>query len=206
MSATDIQYPPGKSPFHVKGVVYLGLREYFAEQILGGLEALTKEFPDDELRAFFAGQFLTGGWYDALPLLPILTAASQAKSISLPQVIREGSRFQARRDIRGIHRLLLKLVSPEHVVVRLPRVLPQYFDFCKAETTIVGRGHAESWLEGMPVPLIPWWRPAAETFTSTALTMAGAREVGAFWYEPEPMGEAHGVSVVRLRSRITWSR
>jgi len=54
VSAADIPFAPGESPFHVKGVVYLGLREYFAEQIPGGIEAVSKELHDEALRTFFA--------------------------------------------------------------------------------------------------------------------------------------------------------
>ena len=48
----------GKSPFHAKGVLYLGTQSFFAEH--NGLDALANAIEEPELREFITQRFLAG--------------------------------------------------------------------------------------------------------------------------------------------------
>src|SRR5690606_12713961 len=49
----SLRYPPGESPFHVKGIAYRGHLEYVEAHVPGGVDAMKAAFPDPAVAAFF---------------------------------------------------------------------------------------------------------------------------------------------------------
>jgi hypothetical protein len=199
-----MRFTPGTSPFHVKGHVWQGALEYYPTRVPGGRAALDARL-DPELRAFCGQRFLAASWYDALPINRVSETVARLCGVDQQEILRDRSRWQAERDIRGIYRMLVKLVSPETVATRFGRVILQYFDFGSSEARILGPGRCEIIERGIPVPLALCMVPIAEGWAATALTHAGAREVGFHADPPHKDGDKQGMDTYTIRFDVTWA-
>jgi hypothetical protein len=199
-----MSFAPGESPFHVKGGIYLGTVKFFTRQVEGGLEALYKEIEDPALLAFIQQKFLPSSWYDVLPVAPLIRAEARAMKLTTMQYLRQRTQFQVREDIGGVYRMLLKLISPESVAMRLPRLLTQIFDHGSAEARLVEPGHIESTLSGYPKILWEWYSTAFEIYSETAIGLAGGKKASSLARPPEDMGESDGVPLIRFRMDARW--
>ena len=193
----------GKPPFRAKGLVFLGARDFYAEHVPGGCEAVRASLPPD-LGAFFDQQFLSGGWYDVMPILPISAAAGRVAKEPHPRIVRENARWLAKRDLRGIYKLVVSMASVEMVAERLPDLSLRYFDFGSADGKMVGTTAFESTRCGIPASLADWFMFATSGFVPVALESAGAKEVRVHAWPHVPDGHAHGVPLVRTRFEISW--
>ncbi|HZS37943.1 MAG TPA: hypothetical protein VFF06_13995 [Polyangia bacterium] len=201
---TRERFAPGKSPFHLKGVVYRGVIEYVERTLAGGRGQLAAALRDEPLRSFFAQPFLDGSWYDALPLEALCQAIAQLERRPMLELVRDLSRAQVRRDTRGVYKLLLKLVSPETVLERAPRAAQQYFDFVTSTSDRLDERRFRLTGSGIPDFLAPVYMAMTESFLLHALELAGAREPVHRWLEPRPAGERHGVPLVKVEREIVW--
>jgi hypothetical protein len=197
-------FAPGESPFHVKGGVYLGTIKFFTRQVEGGVEALHKEIDDPRLLAFIQQKFLPSSWYDVLPVAPLIRAEARAMKLTTMQYLKQRTAFQVREDIGGVYRMLLKLISPESVAMRLPRLLTQIFDHGQSEARLVEPGWIESTLSGYPKILWEWYSTAFEIYSETAIGLAGGKKVSALARPPDDMGEQDGVPLIRFRMDARW--
>lgn len=204
MSMAQIPFAPGESPFHVKGNLYAGTQKFFASQVPGGLEALYKEIDDPALLAFIQQKFLAASWYDVLPVVPLIRAESRTMRLPIAAYLRHRAVFQAKQDIGGVYRFLLKLVSPEKVGLRLPNLLSQIFDFGKNEALSPEKGRIETTLHGYPGVLWEWYSTAFAVYSETALTLAGAKRAAVVARPPENERIEHGVQLVRFRIDCRW--
>jgi hypothetical protein len=205
IDSSELSFAPGKGPFHVKGTAYLGLLDWNATRVPGGLDAVFSQFGGDAaLIAFFRQRFLPSGWYDVGPSTLLTRAASNAAGIPHLALLREQARTQAERDIRGVYRILLKLASPEMVMSRLPIAANRYFDFVRAEVHELRPKCWESIAHGVPEMAQHSYMASTEAFVLRALELAGARALSHRWYSPESEGKVHGVGVVVLRRELSW--
>ena len=197
-------FAPGKSPFHVKGVVYRNFVEYVGNTVEGGLAAIVATFDDPALRTFTEQPFLAGSFYDALPSMPLCEAAARLLHRPFAQLVREFSAYAAEHDVKGIYRLLLKLVSPEMVMERTPAAARQYFDFVAATVQKDGPKSYSTSVRGVPRFLAPFYMTVTEAFLSRALVLAGAKEPRHAWQAPLPDGDREGVQLIKLRREVSW--
>jgi hypothetical protein len=165
---------PEASSFRVKGIVYKRTHEYFQEKHPSGPSAVLEHLPSDALRAFFEQPFTAGGWYDALPIAPLIRAEARALGQPLPAYLRERAEFQAKLDVNGLYRVLLKLASPELVASRLPRLVGQIVDFGSVELSDQRKGHIVATIRGMPQILTEWYSSAITVYCEVALGLAGS--------------------------------
>jgi hypothetical protein len=198
------RHSPGKSPFHVKGHVYRSSIDYYSRVVSGGA-ALVFGHLDDAHRAFFDQPFLAGSWYDALPLLPLSHVGAGARGMRHYDAMRERATAQAKQDVEGIYRAILRITSPELVALRVGRVLLQYFDFGHAYAQIVRPGTCEIVQSGVPVSLVELGTPLADGFIVTLVTMAGGRDVHFSAASPMPDGRVEGMATMRVRYDVAWS-
>jgi hypothetical protein len=198
-------FAPGEGPFHAKGTIYMGLLASTDARCPGGTTAVIDALEDDRLRAFFGQHFLAASWYDLLPLLPFSQTAARVAGVAYGPYAKEGARFQAARDIHGVHRFFLKLASPRMVADRLPRLMMQYFDFGRAEGTSTGDKSHTVTGRRIPEPLCGWLSTVIEGFVPAAMQHAGARSIVARTDTPQPDGTAHGVALVRTQLHLTWT-
>lgn len=204
MRIEQIRYSPGKSPFHVKGHVYRSSLDYYSRVVSGGASLVFGQL-DDAHRAFFDQQFLAGSWYDALPLLALSHAGAGARGMRHYDAMRERATAQAKQDVEGIYRAILRLTTPELVALRVGRVLLQYFDFGRAYAQIARPRTCEIVQCGVPVPLVELGTPVAEGFIVTLVTMAGGRDVTFTAAPPSPDGRVEGMATMRVRYDVAWS-
>jgi hypothetical protein len=183
--------------------VFLGAREFYAEQVPGGCDAVRAHL-DPETAAFFDRRFLSGAWYDVMPLLPISAAAARASGKTLTKLVRENAEWIAKRDLRGIYKLILAVASVEMVVEKLPDLSLRYFDFGRADGRMSGEKTFESNRFGIPAPMADWFAAATAGFVPVALTLAGARNVFVRSAPHAPDGQAHGVALLRTKFEIRW--
>jgi hypothetical protein len=195
---------PSSSPsFRAKGLVFLGAREFYAQHVDGGCHAV-RALLSPSVAEFFDQSFLSGGWYDVMPVLPIAAAAARISGKSLARIVRDNAEWLAKRDLQGIYRFIVAVASVEMVVERLPALSLRYFDFGNADGRMVGDRCFESQRSGIPAPLAEWFMAAAAGFIPVALTSAGARDVHVRASPPEPDGHAHGVALTRTKFEIRW--
>jgi hypothetical protein len=203
------QVPPrlGESPFKVKGLVYVGAKEYYQKHVPGGVDAVEQEISDPQLRSFFRQTFFVVGKYDVLPLIPISEAAAKLEGVSHQQLVTDNSRWLAEQHIHGVYRALLKLATPDMVAIRLPRVSLQYFSFGSAQGHLLGNNTLEAKQEGLPLALVSWMMWAVEGFSSVALVRAGAANVKiSMLNDPVRDGEMEGIATYTISWKIVWTR
>jgi hypothetical protein len=194
----------GESPFHVKGVLYLGTQSFFESNMKGGVATFAADIADSELRAFITQKFLPSSWYDVMPVPALIAAEARALRMPLEAYLLHRTRWQAKKDLGGVHGWVLKVASPELVVERLPRVFVQMFDFASIESSSVEMRHAKMDLKGVPQPLVPWLETALGVYADTALKLAGAKKVESA-FAAEPVSERAGVPIVKIRLEVAWS-
>jgi hypothetical protein len=126
----------GRSPFHAKGVLYLGTQSFFAENVRGGLDALASEIQDEALRAFITQKFLPASLYDVMAVPALVAYEARALRMGHDDYLLHRTRYQAKKDLGGVYAWLLRLASPRLVATRLPRIMLQMFDFAQAEVVL----------------------------------------------------------------------
>jgi hypothetical protein len=201
--ARDGDSTTDRAPFNAKGLVYLGARDFYAERVPGGWEAVVAKLGPD-VAQFFEQQFLTGGWYDVMPILTISRAAAGLAETPWPRLARQNAVWLAERDLRGIYRLVVSIASVERIVERLPELSLRYFDFGDAAGKMVDEKTFEADRYGIPEPLVEWFSIVTSGFVPVALGIAGAKNVRVRTLGHDPDGEAHGIPLIRSRYHITW--
>jgi hypothetical protein len=191
----------GESPFHANGLVYQGLLEYQDAHVAGG-SAAVRDALDGELRAFYEQTFFASMQYDALPIEPITQVAATVAGVSFGELVRANARFVAGRDIRGVYKLLLNVLSPETVALRLPKASMRYFDFGKATAEMIAPRHCRIHQFGIPRALSGWFIAAVDGFAQVALGNAGARQPKLTAVSPQPDPRHPGTVVLRVD--LTW--
>ena len=200
-------FSPGKSPFHAKGLVYSGAREYWQQRVPGGIDAVRAALVatgDAELAGFLDTRFVASSWYDALPIVPLSAVAARLGGVPHAQLVRDNAAWLAERDLHGVYRVILMVASIEMVAMRLGKLSMQYFDFGRTETIRVRERVVESRRHGIPAALAPWFIFAADGFVPVALKLAGAKSVTLRHGSPQPEGLALGAPAVQIRFEIQW--
>lgn len=204
----SVPFWPGSAPFKVKGNAYRGHLAYVAAEIPGGLDAhrrvlrfLHAEHGETWSR-FFDQNFVTGGWYDTYPLAVAGIACAKITGQSFLDFVRQRTDWQARSDIRGLYKFLLKLVSAKSLAVRVPSMASQYFDFVQASSAIVDKNTVTGELAGIPVELAQWWATIAEAYVAAVLELAGNLRVSIEMGPYLDAGEAHGRALCTVHTRV----
>lgn len=200
----ELALPLGTGPFHVKGVLYLGTQKYFTTEVPDGLAKLVQTLDDPSVRAFIQQKFLAASLYDVLPVAPLIRAEAEVCQQTVSAYLRKRAAFQAREDIGGVYRWLLKLASPELVALKLPRLLTQVFDFGDSFTERIDERCIRVEVREFPQALSEWYSTAFDVYAETALGLAGAKNIDVRM-KPVPTGRhATGVELVTLRGDARW--
>src|SRR5215471_5433818 len=177
---TSLPFPAGESPFAAKGLVHKGLLERLDRDVPGGRTAVLERL-EPAIEAFFRQRFLTGGWYDYLPLL-LLTRARLAVRPPLhsdrrsdEEILRQDAIAHANADMRGVYRPLLRFTRPADVLGRGLTVLRQYVNFGNLTVETLERQHGVVTVHGWPAMGAPYFRAYSWPFLERLLTMAGAK-------------------------------
>jgi hypothetical protein len=197
-------FAPGTSPFRIKGNALLGYLRFCDEFVPGGREAVWNRLRTPALEAFFAQRFVVGGWYDVLPIVPLVRSMALLLETPLHEVLRRHATAQAELDISTIYKMMLKLASPGQVVKALPGTAKRYFDFVRSEVQELAPRRWEVTIHGVPAPVLVIYKIATEAFIVRALELAGARGLRHRWLTQYPAGEVQGIPILRLRRELSW--
>lgn len=200
-----LPFRPGEGPFRMKGGAFRGHLEYVAEHVPGGVEEMLKGFRDPALVAFFQQKFLPSTFYDIIPLVVAGYVCARQSRKSFSEFLRMRSRWQAQKDIGGVYKMLLKMVSPLSAIERLPAVMAQYMDFATGrDFAKLGPKSVELRAHGVPMILGPWFTTVMETYSEVVLTASGGKNVLSRGVPLEPEGTAHGQPAGLWRLHISW--
>lgn len=194
----------GESPFHAKGVLYIGTQSFFEENLRGGVAELYDDISEPELREFISQRFLPSGWYDVMPVPALIAYEARALRMELPEYLRHRTRWQAQRDLRGVYRWILKLASPGMVATRLPKIMTQMFDFAEADVTRSTDEEVTVQMKGIPEVLQEWFLNALGIYAETALKLAGAQSVETAIDQSTLTARRAGIDLHRLDLRLHW--
>jgi hypothetical protein len=182
--------------------------DFWNESVPGGFAAVRAALLDaqqTEAEALFRSRIVAGGWYPVMPVLASAVAAARLRKLPVAQHVRENAIWVAKRDLRGVYKVILGLASIEGVAMRLGGLSMRYFDFGAAETRKVGPTAIASDRVGIPATLGAWFTWCAEGFVPVALKLAGAKTVEVRSGSPHPDAVVHGVPTVRLTFEIAWT-
>ncbi len=175
MVAPGAEFAFGKSPFHAKGVLYLGTQSYFTEHVRGAMQSLENEIKEPELRAFITQRFLPASLYDVTPVPTLIAYEARAQRMSLDSYLLHRTRYQAKKDLGGVHGWLLRLATPRLIARSLPRIMLQMFDFAKVEIVRDEPNEVVAKMMDVPELLAPWLQVGLAVYSESALKLAGAR-------------------------------
>lgn len=192
-----------ESPFHVKGVLYLGTIAFFEKTVRGGMQSLYDEVRDPELLAFIKQRFLPASWYDVLPAPRLVECEARAMRIDVPGYLLHRTKYQANTDLGGVYRFVLKLASPEMVIKRLPRIATQMFDFATPSFVLEDKGHATMRIAGIPAVCGEWLETSFSVYTETAMRLAGAQGIIVDIRRADE-GRRAGEPIIALEIDVRW--
>lgn len=198
-------FPIGESPFLTRGTTFSNLLAFVDVELAGGRARLFGELSDPALAAFVTQPFADGEYYDTLPVVPLCHAAARLRGQTLLAFTRELARFAVERDAASVLRGARRL-SPGAMVEASPMLAQKYFTFVRAEVEKID--DSSYWVTSVGVPefLVQFYMVVSETFLVHALALVGVGDVEYRWFPPSPAGSQHGVAMMQLRRRISWSR
>ncbi len=192
-------------PFRASGLVFDGARAFIAVRVPGGSDAFAASLPP-RLARFWSQIFIASGRYDVLPIVALSAHAASLCGIPHAQFITENARWMADRDVHGVYRLLLKVLSPSTVAMRLPKASMRYFDFGNATADQISHDTCRSTQAGIPVAMVDWFVAASIGFCDVALRIAGAKSVSVREVSRVDDGVVGAMRTSTLTLEIKWDR
>jgi hypothetical protein len=197
-----LPFGPGEGPFRIKGVGYRGHLQYVGETV--GLDAMLAGMDPDHA-AYFDQPFLAATYYDLLPLLHAAAALARIEGRAFLDFAWHRTQHQARSDLNGVYRAMLRIASAKAVARRFARMSAQYFDFGQAE--LEGEDGAKEvrgvW-RGLPEPLAPWLLATVDSYGRYVVGCAGGHQAGVEETGRRRSGQEAGVPLVDLGFRVHW--
>lgn len=197
-----LPYPPGQSPFHIKGEFYRQQAESIAYHDGKSGGALTRILEREGLLEFARQPFLSSAVYDVLPLPRIVTAAAEARGRDVCEMTSGMGRAAVEGQMTGVYARFLNQLTPANFCQRFDQVIRHFYDFGPVTITAV-EGGAHLVRAGVPLCIAEWWSLVTVPFVVVPLTASGAREVTAEW-RIKPGGLDRGVRVADVDWEIRW--
>ncbi len=176
--AAPATFPIGQSPFHAKGVLYIGTRTFFDATAQGGFGSLLEEIREPALRAFLEQPFLPASFYDVMVVPELLRYEAYALRMGVEPYLLHRVRWQAKRDLDGgVYGWILRLANPATIATRLPKVFGQMYDFGVVEVGAASADATLAHMDGVPRALSSWLSSSIRIYGETALKLAGVKQV-----------------------------
>jgi hypothetical protein len=189
-------HPPGLGPFRIKGVAYRGHLDYVRQHVPGGVEAMYGALGSSAMRSFFEQPFLPSVKYDVRPLALAGMACAVVTGRDYLEFVALRTRQQARDDIRGVYKFLLKFVSLDVIASRAPTLMGQYFDFATITTRKLEANTYHAAVAGLPAPLAPWFVTCMQAYIDEVAQIAANLEMRTRTIAATPAGVKDGVAMV----------
>lgn len=193
----------GEAPFRIKGNAYRGHLDFVEKHLTGGLAAQAEAFRTlspqhgGAWAEYFEQTFMSSAWYDTYPLAVAGIACGLVEGETFLEFAYRRSCVQARQDIRGIYKWLLKFVSAKQIALRVPGLVGRYFDFGKVECSVEDAITIRTEFTGVPSALWPWMTQLVSAYITTVIEITGKEAPTVVITEAETMGEEHGQPMCR---------
>ncbi|MEM9072987.1 MAG: hypothetical protein AAGE52_31065, partial [Myxococcota bacterium] len=135
------------SPFGVKGLLYQGTRTFFEAE--GKWDVLLDAL-SPELRAFLSQRFLAGAFYEALVVPDLIKVEAEVCGKTVAAYLKQRTEWQAKQDLRGVYRVVVRFAPPDMTVSRVVMVMTQMFNFGAPIIVARGKGHLDVDIGGIP--------------------------------------------------------
>jgi hypothetical protein len=193
-----LRHAPGDSPFHVKGVAYRGHLDYVDANVPGGVAAMKAGFSDPAVAEFFDQTFLASSFYDVMPLAHAGVICADLSGLSFYEFVRTRTIAQAERDVRGVYKWLLSLLSPRMVATRLPKFLAQYLDFLVFEVVEASPKRVVGRLSGIPLELKCWQSTVFEAYYVHVFKIGGVKDFSIRYEDLSVQSSADGLPTLSV--------
>jgi hypothetical protein len=195
--------PPGESPFHIRGMGYLGHLDWVDRELPGGRAAFSAML-SEPMRAFFSQTFLAISMFDFLPLASAGQVCARALGMAFVDFIEMRSRHQAQLDIGGVYRMVLKMTSPRTVAGKLPTIMAKYFDFGAVRILSDETRCVRFELQSVPQILVDWFLGCYTGYVEVVVGAAGGH-LPTIDLETVPAADLSGFAACKLVGSVRWS-
>jgi hypothetical protein len=202
----SLEIAPGAGPFRIKGSAYKGHLEYVERYVPGGVARMLEGFRDKRQAAYFEQPFTYSSFYDLFPLVAAGHVAGRQAGLSFTQFVRVRARYQAERDLEGIHRVLMSLATPYMAIDRLPNVLTQYMTpLGDSIVEHLSTGGVRMQRRQLPRIVARWFQLVFEAYTEVVLQRSGAKTVVVRSTVDEGDKPLMGYETIRYRCEALWT-
>lgn len=184
--------------------MYRGMLSYIAARAHRNEHELLEVVASPALRTFLRQPFLVSGWYDVLPFTELANLGANAIGITLAQLARDHSRHQAKEDISGVYRLLMRFTPMDVIMSSLPRFAQRYFDFGAYVGERIADRHFRVIRSGIPEPFALYHSIAGAEYSHVACESSGVYTITHSVGELENDGMAHGLRLKRFNIELYW--
>lgn len=198
-----LPFPPGESPFHIKGEFYRQQSEAIAHHDARSGGALTRILQREGLLDFARQQFLSSAMYDVLPLPRIVMATAEARGRGVQEMAGTMGRAAVEAQMQGVYARFLTRLSTENFCQRFDQVIKHFYDFGPVTVTPEPWG-ARLVRTDMPLCIAEWWSLVTVPFVAVPLSATGARDVRVE-SRIEPRGLDRGVAVGDVFWTVRWT-
>jgi hypothetical protein len=199
-------FAPGKSPFRINGVFYIGARQYIQDRIPGGMAKIAELLADPALVAFCNQPFLATAFYDLLPIAPLTHACAHAKGITFAQYVDKRATAQASSDIAGVYKgLMARRGAVVPFLEGVARLSARIYEFGAMEVKALGEHAAELRRVEIPEPVLSWYLASTQSYVAELLHAAGVAGVKTQWAEKEKLPAKSGIDLYAARLMISWT-
>jgi hypothetical protein len=198
-----LPFPPGESPFHIKGEFYRQMGEWTAfhdERCAGGV---TKVLERENLKEFASQPFLSSTLYDILPLPRIVMAVAEARSRDVRELTSAMGKGAVEGQMKGVYARFLSRLTTQMFCQRFASVIQQFYDFGPVTVTETPSGAAIV-RTGVPLCIAEWWCLVTVPFIVIPLEAGGARDVTAS-FRIDSHGLDRGVEVGHAVGEVRWA-
>ena len=199
-----LPFPPGESPFHIKGEFYRQLVEslsFYDARSQGGVSRVLER---EGLKEFAGQAVLSSAFYDVLPLPRMVMAVAEARGKDVRDLTAGMAKGAVEGQMKGVYARLLTKLTPDLFCQRFPQVVQYFYDFGSLAVTPAESG-ADMLRTGLPQCISEWWCLATVPFIEMPLTAAGAHDV-AVRFRTEPRGLDRGVEVCDAIGEVRWAQ
>lgn len=197
-------FPPGQSPFRVKGVAYRGHIEFIERNVPGGLLAQNAAFDDKALALYFEQPFVAGGWYDVFPLAEAGVVCARLRNEPLHQLLKVRAKDQVTRDLGSVYGFLARFVSQRLIARGVVDATERYFDFLSTVSEQVAPGHVRATVTGLPEALSDWMTVLMQSYAEATFEHVGQIQVNVRMERAVRSGSRHGMPAVTTSMDIRW--
>lgn len=201
---SQLPFRLGNGPFKIKGVAYRGTKKQYDSLVKGGAAAVAASFTYAELSIFSDTDFFASSWYDIFPMAYMDYRAAEIAGLPFEEFAHLAADLQAKSDMNGVYRLLLKFFSPASALKQLAVLSTIYFNFGKSSVSLESKAAATVTTVGVPVALEQWFLRATAYYIGYCLQLTGAKNLRYEFLKSKPGEAFDGQDTVDVRWRVTW--